>query len=43
MLLTNAIIYLCLGAIWRTTDAGNIVIKCLMLGMAVWNFAAYLK
>jgi hypothetical protein len=43
MLLTNAMVFLCLGSIWKTDNGLNTFLKCAMLGLAVWNFAAYLR
>lgn len=43
MLLTNAIVLLCLGAIWKTSDPLNLLMKFGIFALGIWNFAAYLR
>lgn len=43
MLSANAIVFLWLGFVWKTRDWLNLTLKFLMVGMGVWNFAAYLR
>lgn len=43
MLLPNAFVFLCLCVVWKTNDWLNLALKFLMLGMAMWNFATYLR
>lgn len=43
MLLTNAIVLLSLGAIWKSNDPVNLLLKFGVLALGIWNFAAYLR
>lgn len=43
MILINAIVLVCLGAIWKSSDPVNLLLKFGILALGFWNFATYLR